>query len=281
MQILDGKIVAKAHEEALKNQLEVLAAAGETVTMAIVLVGDARDSHMYADFMQKKAERMGLAVQRHSLPESATQEEVLAMMDALSKDSEVHGILPMMPMPKHIDADEVLQHLNPKKDIDGLTVHNIGLVTSGRDGFWPCTALACMAILKHYDIQIEGARVVVLGRSNVIGKPVAQLLLKEQGTVTICHSRTKDLPSVTKEADILVSAIGKAHYVTENMVKEGAVVIDVGINELDGKTVGDVDYENVSPKTSAITPVPGGVGSVTTTMMLASVLKAYEKNKEA
>ena len=180
-----------------------------------------------------------------------------------------------MPMPKHIDTEALIDMLNPKKDIDGLTTYNIGLVTAGKGGFAPCTAKACMAILNHYDIPVEGKHVVVVGRSQVIGKPVALMALGAHGTVTICHSRTPDLAEQVKRGDIVIAAAGRAHMITADMIKPGAVVIDVGINELDGKTVGDVDYDAVKDIASAITPVPGGVGSVTTTMMLEAVYEAY------
>jgi methylenetetrahydrofolate dehydrogenase (NADP+)/methenyltetrahydrofolate cyclohydrolase len=178
-------------------------------------------------------------------------------------------------MPKHIDTEALIDMLDPKKDIDGLTTYNIGLVTAGKGGFAPCTAKACMAILNHYDIPVEGKHVVVIGRSQVIGKPVALMTLGAHGTVTMCHSRTPDLAEQVKRGDIVIAAAGRAHMITADMIKPGAVVIDVGINELEGKTVGDVDYEAVKDIASAITPVPGGVGSVTTTMMLEAVYEAY------
>ena len=180
-----------------------------------------------------------------------------------------------MPMPKHIDTEVLLDRLDPAKDIDGLTTYNIGLVAAGKGGFAPCTAKACLAILDYYGISLVSKHVVVVGRSQVIGKPVALMALEGHGTVTICHSRTRDLADHVKKADILIAAAGRPHMITASMVKEGAVVLDVGINDLDGKTVGDVDYDAVVSMASAITPVPGGVGSVTTTMMLEAVYEAY------
>lgn len=270
---LRGKAVADAHKTILQEKMTSI---GEgVITMAILLVGDDHGANMYADFMEKTAKKFGYGFVRKQLPTTATNEEVFAALTDLNNDDAVHGILPLMPMPKHIDTEALIGALNPKKDIDGLTTYNIGLVTAGKGGFAPCTAKACIAILDYYGIPLEGKHVVVIGRSQVIGKPVALMALERHATVSICHSRTADLASHVREADIVIAAAGRAHMITDNMVKSGAVVIDVGINELDGKTVGDVDYAAVSKVASAITPVPGGVGSVTTTMMLEAVFEAY------
>lgn len=279
MQLLKGKAVADAHKAILVKQLEQAKAQNDSITLAIVLVAGDEASQMYATFMKKTAEKIGFVAQIHTLENTVSEDEVIALIKKLSADDNVHGILPMMPLPKHMDQRKVLAHLNPKKDVDGLTVANIGLLASGESGFVPCTPLACLAILDYYNISLEGKNVVVLGRSNVVGKPVARLLIGRNATVTICHSRTKDLANIVAKADIVVAAIGKANFVTADMLKEGAVVIDVGINSLNGKTVGDVDFDNVAEKVSAITPVPGGVGSVTTTMMLESLYKAYHNLK--
>ena len=210
------------------------------------------------------------------LPETATQDEVVTALQELNNDALFMGFtVNADAQNKHIDTEALIDMLDPKKDIDGLTTYNIGLVTAGKGGFAPCTAKACMAILNHYDIPVEGKHVVVVGRSQVIGKPVALMTLGAHGTVTMCHSRTPDLAEQVKRGDIVIAAAGRAHMITADMIKPGAVVIDVGINELDGKTVGDVDYDAVSTVASAITPVPGGVGSVTTTMMLEAVYEAY------
>lgn len=273
---LKGKPVADFYKAQIRQKIERLAEQNITVTMAIVLVGDDMASHMYAKFMKKTAENMGFGVKIVELPSSAQQGEVEHIMRELSDDSSVHGILPMMPLPSHLDSEKILACVSHKKDLDGLTIGSIGLTRSGKDGFWPCTPRACLAILDYYKIALEGKRVVVLGRSNVVGKPVAMMALDRNATVTICHSKTKELATITREADILISAIGKANFVTAAMVKEEAVVIDVGINEQEGKTVGDVVYEEVEPKVAAITPVPGGVGSVTTTMMLLALCEAYD-----
>ena len=270
---LRGKAVADAHKAILQEK--VAAVGNSVITMAVLLVGDDHGAHMYATFMEKTAKNFGYGFVLKQLPETATHDEVVAALQELNNDDAVHGILPLMPMPKHIDTEVLIDMLNPKKDIDGLTTYNIGLVTAGKGGFAPCTAKACMAILNHYDIPVEGKHVVVVGRSQVIGKPVALMALGAHGTVTICHSRTPDLAEQVKRGDIVIAAAGRAHMITADMIKLGAVVIDVGINELEGKTVGDVDYDAVKDIASAITPVPGGVGSVTTTMMLEAVYEAY------
>lgn len=270
---LRGKAVADAHKTALQNKI---AAVGDAViTMAVLLVGNDHGAHMYAAFMEKTAKNFGYGFVLRELPETASHDEVGTVLRELNDDDTVHGILPLMPMPKHIDTEALIDALDPKKDIDGLTTYNIGLVTAGKGGFAPCTAKACMAILDHYDISVEGKHVVVVGRSQVIGKPVAFMTLAAHGTVTICHSRTPDLANYVKQGDIVIAAAGRPHMITADMIKPGAVVIDVGINELNGKTVGDVDYDAVKDIASAITPVPGGVGSVTTTMMLEAVYEAY------
>lgn len=270
---LRGKAVADAHKEALQDKI---AAVGDAViTMAVLLVGRDHGAHMYATFMEKTAKNFGYGFVLRELPETASHDEVVTALRELNDDDTVHGILPLMPMPKHIDTEALIDALDPKKDIDGLTTYNIGLVTAGKGGFAPCTAKACMAILDHYDIPVERKHVVIVGRSQVIGKPVAFMTLAAHGTVTICHSRTPDLGNYVKQGDIVIAAAGRPHMITADMIKPGAVVIDVGINELNGKTVGDVDYEAVKEIASAITPVPGGVGSVTTTMMLEAVYEAY------
>lgn len=270
---LRGKAVADAHKAILQDKITSIG--DGAITMAILLVGDDHGAHMYADFMEKTAKNFGYGFVRKQLPATASHDEVMAALQELNQDDAVHGILPLMPMPKQIDTEALIDALHPKKDIDGLTTYNIGLVTAGKGGFAPCTAKACIAILDHYNIPLEGKHVVVVGRSQVIGKPVALMALERHATVSICHSRTADLAGHVKEADIVIAAAGRAHMITADMVKPGAVVIDVGINELDGKTVGDVDYVGVSEVASAITPVPGGVGSVTTTMMLEAVFEAY------
>ena len=270
-----GKPVAQARKAVLQENMQVLVDQGVTITLGILLVGDDSAAKMYATFMEKVAKGANFGTELVELPETATQEEVEAVIHKFNTDERIYGVLPLMPMPKHIDSEAVIDALDPAKDIDGLTTYNIGLVSSGKGGYVPCTPKACMAIVDHYGIELSGKKVVVLGRSQVVGKPVALLALERNATVTICHSRTQNLEAELAQADVVIAAVGKAHMVHGSMLKEGCVVIDVGINELEGQTVGDVDFASASEVASAITPVPGGVGSVTTTMMLEGLYEAY------
>ena len=265
-----GKPVAQAHKAVLQENMQPLLAQGVTITLGILLVGDDSAAHMYATFMEKVAKGANFGTKLVQLPETATQEEV-----EFNEDTAIYGVLPLMPMPKHIDTEAVIGALDPAKDIDGLTTYNIGLVSSGKGGYVPCTPKACMAIIEHYGIDLAGKKVVVLGRSQVVGKPVALLALDRNATVTICHSKTQNLEAELAQADVVIAAVGKAHMVHGSMLKPGCVVIDVGINDLEGQTVGDVEFDSAKTVASAITPVPGGVGSVTTTMMLEGLYEAY------
>lgn len=275
--ILDGKETAKAHEAALREKLALLSKEGKKPKLAIMLAGSSKPSAMYASFMMKVAASFEIDAEIYSKDDSVTEEELGNLVDSLSADPKISGILMMMPLPNGISEEKMVAKIHPDKDVDGLTETNLGRLLAGKEGLFGNTPRAVMAILSHYGIDPSGKHVVVLGRSNVIGKPVSLMMLKKNATVTICHSKTKNLKEITKSADILVAAIGKAHFVTKDMVKEGAVVIDVGINKLDGKTVGDVDYEEVSQIASAITPVPGGVGSVTTSMVVENIILGVEK----
>lgn len=270
-----GKPVAQAHKAVLQENMQPLLAQGVTITLGILLVGDDSAAHMYATFMEKVAKGANFGTKLVQLPETATQEEVEAVIREFNEDTAIYGVLPLMPMPKHIDTEAVISALDPAKDIDGLTTYNIGLVSSGKGGYVPCTPKACMAIIDHYGIDLAGKKVVVLGRSQVVGKPVALLALDRNATVTICHSKTQNLEAELAQADVIIAAVGKAHMVHGSMLKPGCVVIDVGINDLEGQTVGDVDFDSAKTVASAITPVPGGVGSVTTTMMLEGLYEAY------
>ena len=263
-----GKPVAQARKAVLLEYMQALVDQGVTITLGILLVGDDNAAKMYATFMEKVAKGANFGTELVELPATATQEEVEAVIHRFNGDERIYGVLPLMPMPKHIDSEAVIGTLDPAKDIDGLTTYNIGLVSSGKGGYVPCTPKACMAIIDHYGIELAGKKVVVLGRSQVVGKPVALLVLERNATVTICHSRTQNLEGELAQADVVIAAVGKAHMVHGSMLKEGCVVIDVGINDLEGQTVGDVDFASASAVAFAITPVPGGVGSVTTTMML-------------
>ena len=270
-----GKPVAQARKAVLLEKMQVLVDQGVTITLGILLVGDDNAAKMYATFMEKVAKGANFGTELVELPETATQEEVEAVIHRFNTDERIYGVLPLMPMPKHIDSEAVIGALDPRKDIDGLTTYNIGLVSSGKGGYVPCTPKACMAIVDHYGISLSGKKVVVLGRSQVVGKPVALLALERNATVTICHSKTENLEAELSQADVVIAAVGKAHMVHGSMLKPECVVIDVGINDLDGQTVGDVEFASASEVASAITPVPGGVGSVTTTMMLEGLYEAY------
>ena len=270
-----GKPVAQARKAVLQGKMETLLDRGVTITLGILLVGNDSAAKMYATFMEKVAKGANFNTELVELPEAATQEEVEAVIRRFNTDESIYGVLPLMPMPKHINSEAVIGALDPAKDIDGLTTYNIGLVSSGKGGYVPCTPKACMAIIDHYGIELSGKKVVVLGRSQVVGKPVALLALERNATVTICHSKTQNLGTELSQADVVIAAVGKAHMVDGSMLQPGCVVIDVGINELDGQTVGDVDFTSASEVASAITPVPGGVGSVTTTMMLEGLYEAY------
>ena len=270
-----GKPVAQAHKAVLQENMQPLLAQGVTITLGILLVGDDSAAHMYATFMEKVAKGANFGTKLVQLPETATQEEVEAVIREFNEDATIYGVLPLMPMPKHIDTEAVIGVLDPAKDIDGLTTYNIGLVSSGKGGYVPCTPKACMAIIDHYGIDLAGKKVVVLGRSQVVGKPVALLALDRNATVTICHSKTQNLEAELVQADVVIAAVGKAHMVHGSMLKPGCVVIDVGINDLEGQTVGDVELDSAKTVACAITPVPGGVGSVTTTMMLEGLYEAY------
>ena len=270
-----GKPVAQAHKAVLQENMQPLLAQGVTITLGILLVGNDSAAHMYATFMEKVAKGANFGTKLVQLPETATQEEVEAVIRDFNEDTAIYGVLPLMPMPKHIDTEAVIGALDPAKDIDGLTTYNIGLVSSGKGGYVPCTPKACMAIIDHYGIDLAGKKVVVLGRSQVVGKPVALLALDRNATVTICHSKTQNLEAELAQADVVIAAVGKAHMVHGSMLKPGCVIIDVGINDLEGQTVGDVEFDSAKTVASAITPVPGGVGSVTTTMMLEGLYEAY------
>ena len=275
--ILDGKKVAAALENRLKKRLENLKNYNYMPKLAIILIGDNPSSAMYAAFMQKVAKKYGIQSELLKRDNQVTETKLENLISRLNNDAAVTGILMMMPLPDHICTQKIIDLIDPDKDIDGLTTVNAGRLFSGRDGFFGCTPRAVMEILESYDITVEGKRVVILGRSNVIGKPVAMMLLNKNATVTICHSRSRNLKEITQEADIIVVAVGHPYSLSGDMIKKGAIVIDVGINRIDGKTVGDADYESVLPVAGAVTPVPGGVGAVTTTMVIESLIKAGEQ----
>ena len=265
--LMSGKPVADAARERIADKIAAAKSNGKRVTLAIVTVGDDPASHVYKSRLIKMTESLGAGVKTVELPATASQQEVETVIKELNADETVTGILPMMPLPKHLNSDAVGALLAPAKDVDCLNPLNAGELYLGRSRWAPCTPRACMATLSYYGIELKGKHVVVLGRSNVVGKPVALLLLQEHATVTICHSRTQDLPGVLRQADIIVAAVGIPSFVKPEMVKEGVVIVDVGINAVDGKLFGDVDVA-VAAKASAFTPVPGGIGVVSNMMVM-------------
>ena len=277
--ILSGSAVAAALSESLIARTNALKEKGVTPTLAIVRVGAREDDLSYERGAMKRCEKIGVAVKNFVLDAQATQEELLAVIDQVNQDDTIHGCLLFRPLPKHIDDETVRAALSPAKDMDGITDGSLAGVFAGtKQGFPPCTAQACMEILAHYGYELKGKRVTVVGRSLVIGKPVAMMLLQKHATVTICHTRTVDMPAECRKAEVLVVAAGKAGVVDDSFVSPGQVVIDVGINVNDeGKLCGDVAYEKVEPVVEAITPVPGGVGSVTTSVLAGHVVEAAER----
>mgnify|MGYP000666327659 CR=1 FL=1 len=279
--IIDGKAISLAIKDELKEKVAEYKNKGIDITLAVVKVGNDPASAVYVRNKEKACEYVGINSRTLALPEETTQEELLNIVRELNEDDTVNGILVQLPLPKHIDESEILLAINSTKDVDGFHPVNVGKMVIGEDTFLPCTPAGIIEMLKRSDIDIEGKECVVIGRSNIVGKPMSLLMLKENATVTIAHSRTKDLKEVTKRADILVAAIGKPKFVTADYVKEGAVVIDVGMDrDENGKLCGDVDFESVEPKVSAITPVPGGVGPMTVTMLLVNCLRSVELKKK-
>ena len=265
--IMRGKPVADVYREAITEKIAAAKARGLLVTLAIVVVGEDPASHVYKGRLVKLIEGLGGAAKVIELPGTASEEEVIGVVKKLNRNRYVTGILPMMPMPKHINGDAVGAAVSPNKDVDCLNPQNSGDVFMGRSKWAACTPRACMATLEHYGIELDGKNVVVIGRSNVVGKPVAMLLLQKNATVTVCHSHTKNLPELLQTADVIVAAVGKACFVKPDMVKEGVVIVDVGINAVGDKLMGDVDPA-VAEKASAFTPVPGGIGVVSNMMVM-------------
>ena len=280
MKILDGKAVSLKVKESVKVRADELKKFGVEPTLAVVLVGEDKASQTYVRAKEKACNEYGIKSVAHRLSENTTQNELLALINVLNLDDSIHGILVQLPLPKHIDTNVVLAAIDPRKDVDGFHAVNVGKLVSGLDGFVPCTPLGVMEILKEYDIEVAGLNAVVIGRSNIVGKPMANLLLNASATVTVTHSKTKNLKEICKNADLIVAAIGKPFFLKADMVKDGAVVVDVGINRLDdGRLVGDVDFEEVAPKCSYITPVPGGVGPMTIAMLLNNTILAAQAKK--
>jgi methylenetetrahydrofolate dehydrogenase (NADP+)/methenyltetrahydrofolate cyclohydrolase len=278
--ILDGKAAAEKIREEVRAGVEKLRAGhGITPGLTVIIVGDDPASKVYVDSKHKACGELGIASQVVRLAADTAEGELAAHIDRLNADPAVHGILVQLPLPGHIDTDKVLDRIRPDKDVDGFHPVNVGNLALGREALVPCTPHGVMKLLAMEGIATEGKRAVVVGRSNIVGKPMASLLLAGNATVTVCHSRTRDLAAVCREADILVAAIGKAGFVTADMVKPGAVVIDVGINRVEGRLIGDVDFAAVKEIAGAITPVPGGVGPLTIAMLMDNTLKAAKKQE--
>lgn len=275
--LIDGKVISAAVKERVKNEVAQLNGKGITVGLAVIIVGEDPASKIYVANKKKACEALGIISEEYALPESTTEEELLGLIDTLNAKKSINGILCQLPLPRHLDEKRIINAISPEKDVDAFHPVNVGRIMIGDYDFVPCTPAGIMEMLAYENIETEGKRCVVIGRSNIVGKPMAMLLLHKNGTVTICHSKTRNLKEICLGADILVAAVGKAKFVTADMVKEGAVVIDVGMNRADGKLCGDVDFEAVKDKASAITPVPGGVGPMTIAMLMQNTLTAAKR----
>ena len=281
MEIIDGKKLAKQIREKLKIECEELQEKGIKPKLAVIMVGDDKASKIYVKNKSKACDEIGIEYEEHLLEKNIKQKELIELINKLNNDNSVHGILLQSPIPEGLDINEAFRTISSEKDVDGFNPTNVGKLVLNQDTFVSCTPYGIMKMFEAYDIELEGKKVVVLGRSNIVGKPLVQCCLNKNATVTICHSKTKNIKEHVKEADVVISAIGKPKYVTEDMIKEKAVVIDVGINRTeDGKIVGDVDFENVSKKASYITPVPGGVGPMTIAILMNNVIKACKNQNK-
>ncbi len=276
--LINGKEVSLAVQERIRKETEALKEKGITPGLAVVIVGDDPASRTYVNNKKKACERVGFHSEEYALPATTTQEELLALVKELNQRPEINGILVQSPLPKGLDEKMIVENIDPNKDVDAFHAVNVGKIMIGDFSFLPCTPAGVIELLDYEGIDIAGKECVVLGRSNIVGKPMAMLLLHRNGTVTICHSRTKNLQEVCSRADILVAAVGKPGFVTGDMVREGAVVIDVGINRnAEGKLCGDVDFDSVAPKAAYLTPVPGGVGPMTIAMLMQNTLTAAKE----
>lgn len=276
-QVIDGKKISQEIKDELKEKAAAMAKEGKKVALAVIQVGNDPASSVYVRNKKKACEYIGIESLSYELPEETTEEELVALIEKLNADAGVNGILVQLPLPEQINEEKIIQTISPDKDVDGFHMQNVGALCTGGKGYVSCTPLGIITLLKRSGIEIAGKRCVVIGRSNIVGKPMAMLLLRENGTVTICHSKTQDMKEITRQADILVVAIGKPKFVDETYVKEGAVVIDVGIHRnAENKLCGDVDFDKVAPHTSAITPVPGGVGPMTIAMLMNNCVSSVE-----
>lgn len=277
-QLIDGNALSRQLRADVSARVTALKAKGITPGLAVILVGDNQASQVYVRNKVKACEDTGMHSLLERWPATLTEAELLARVDALNHDATIHGILVQLPLPAHIDAQKVIEAISPAKDVDGFHIASAGALMTGMPGFWPCTPYGCMKMLESIGCELKGKHAVVIGRSNIVGKPMALMLLQQNATVTICHSGTKDLKALTLQADVIVAAVGKRNVLTADMVKPGAVVLDVGMNRNDeGKLCGDVDFDGVKDVASWITPVPGGVGPMTITMLLVNTLESAER----
>lgn len=280
-QLIDGKQISKEIKDELKTEVQKLKSEGKNVCLAVVQVGDDPASTVYVNNKKKACAYIGIESRSYELPESTSEEELTALVEELNEDDGVNGILVQLPLPSHIDEDRIIRTISPDKDVDGFHPVSVGRLWIGEKGFLSCTPAGIIQLLKRSNIEIAGKNCVIIGRSNIVGKPMAALLLRENGTVTITHSKTKDLQKITKTADILIVAIGKERFITSDYVKEGAVVIDVGMHrDSENHLCGDVDFKDVEPKVSAITPVPGGVGPMTIAMLMNNCVETIRTQEE-
>lgn len=278
--IIDGKSISSFVKERIKEEIKRLKAVGINVSLAVIIVGEDKASQLYVANKRKACESLGIMSETYYLPENTSQKELLELIDKLNKDKNTNGILVQLPLPVHLDEKEVINAILPEKDVDAFHPVNVGKIMQGDYDFVPCTPAGIMEMLKYEDIDLTGKHCVIIGRSNIVGKPMAMLMLHKNATVTICHSKTENLYEICKQADILVVAIGKPKFITSDFIKDGAIVIDVGINRVDGKLCGDVDFDDVVDKVNqvkAITPVPGGVGPMTIAMLMKNTLTAALK----
>ena len=277
-QLIDGNALSKQLRADVSARVTALKARGITPGLAVILVGDNQASQVYVRNKVKACEDTGMHSVLETWPATMTEAELLARVDAMNKDASIHGILVQLPLPAHMNAQRVIEAISPEKDVDGFHIASAGALMTGLPGFWPCTPYGCMKMLESIGYELKGKHAVVIGRSNIVGKPMAMMLLQQNATVTICHSGTKDLKAMTLQADVIVAAVGKRNVLTADMVKPGAVVLDVGMNRNDeGKLCGDVDFAGVKEVAGYITPVPGGVGPMTITMLMVNTLESAER----
>lgn len=276
--LINGKVISQAVKDRISAEVEALKLNGVTPGLAVIIVGNDPASEVYVGSKERTCKELGMYSEKYALPEDTTEEQLLALIDKLNRDPKIHGILCQLPLPRHLDETAVINAIAPEKDVDAFHPQNVGRIMIGDYDFLPCTPAGIMEMLKYENIETCGKHCVVIGRSNIVGKPMAMLMLHANSTVTICHSRTENLKDICRQADILIAAVGKAKFVTADMVKPGAVVIDVGMNRPEGgKLCGDVDFENVEPICSAITPVPGGVGPMTIATLMQNTLTAAKR----